>query len=579
MRKILIFFSLLLLVVISGWVATRLLAWFWISPVLEAVFKESVSYYTDDLYQVDYDDLQIRPLDQEVRFVNFRLSYDSSRVRAEDSLQSRSWMKGSADELRLNLNNLWQMIPGRYLDVEQLYLSQPMLQVDAYAPSRDTFRLEELSDFNSYQLIRHYFDSLRVEDISIKNARLKWNNYYLKTNQQFGIGDIRAQIEGLRVNPARAKRNFGYPTADVFKLEVDSIRYFTADSLYVISSGRIKADPVRQELILDDFSLVPQYSNYQFARQVGYQQDRISLNVPEIRLEGVNLHYLLADQAIIARRFLISQADLQVFKDKRLNRPEKAEKPMLQQILQDIRIPFRLDTLMLKEGSIVYAEHVPEGNKAGRVSFSPVYMTAYNITNLDSLVLKNIHLVADIRARLMSEGWLDLHLDFPLNNQQGYHRLSGKLSPMALSAMNEILEPTAFATVNSGFSDDLQFVIEADEIQSGGEVHFRYNDLKIELLNKDQPEDLKLRQKIGSFLANNFVIKTNNPSGKQDLRVGEVFFRREAGKSIFSYWWQSLLSGLKESIGLKNNDKPEPEKKKKRKPGLLKRIFDSGGGR
>jgi hypothetical protein len=51
-----------------------------------------------------------------------------------------------------------------------------------------------------------------------------------------------------------------------------------------------------------------------------------------------------------------------------------------------------------------------------------------------------------------------------------------------------------------------------------------------------------------TFLANILKIKRNN--NKEPFRRGEVSLERDDQKSIFSYWWKSLSTGLKDNVGI-----------------------------
>ena len=81
---------------------------------------------------------------------------------------------------------------------------------------------------------------------------------------------------------------------------------------------------------------------------------------------------------------------------------------------------------------------------------------------------------------------------------------------------------------------------------ASGEVLVEYRDLKVKFLNKDNPDNNGLKEGVKNFIANTFAINSNNTGN--DAETGEIDFEREKNKSIFAYWWKSLLSGLKDVI-------------------------------
>ncbi|MEK6476880.1 DUF748 domain-containing protein [Catalinimonas sp. 4WD22] len=564
----------LLLTLVIG---VQLFVFFWIKPVLNAVFKESVSYYSSGLYEVSYTNMDIHPFQQTVTFKDFKLNFDSARVANEDSLQNRKWVSANVGDFELGLGNFWRMIPQRYLLVEELSIKAPRLIIYDYSlgkrKKKDSVGLDKIQQFDAHALIKEYFDSLDVQKLNIDGANLQWVN---KKNEQlpFSLGDIHANILELHVDSSTVNRNYGYPYAKEFVLKVENSSFTTSDSLYTFKLGLLQADPVAEQLIVENFSVEPQKSLYQFARDVGHQADRINLNVARLDMEQIDLHYLVSDLAFLVGKITIEDAELSVFKDKRLPEAPQETKPMVQEAILNIPIPFRLDTLQLKRGNIKYQEQVEDAQEPGAITFEELYMSAYGITNLDSLQEQAMEV--DIQTRFMGKSTMDIHFNFPLNSPNYQHYIQAEMYELPLESMNVMLEKTAFARVESGYAYAVKFNISANDKVSKGDMHFAYKDLKIELINKDDPNDPRLKEVVGSILANAFVVKTDNPSSNsQPLRIGEISFERNPNKSVFSYWWKSLLSGMKGSMGLGNEipgTNPEAKNEDEKK-GFFKRLF------
>lgn len=579
MRKTVIIGSIAIGLLITLMLGLQLFVFFWIRPVLDAVFKESVSYYSSGLYEVSYSDLEINALRQEVIFKDFQLNFDSARVDKEDSLKDRKWVRASVGDFKLGLGNFWRMIPQRYLLVEQLNIKSPHLSIVDYSTGKprkkDTVDLNKIQQFDAHELIKEYFDSLDVENLSINEANIRWIK---KAEEQlpFNVGDIHAAISDLHIDSSTVNRNYGYPYAKEFVLSVENSSFTTKDSLYTIKIGRLQADPVAEQLIVEDFSVEPQKSMYQFARDIGHQADRITLAINRLDLEQIDLHYLVSDLALLVGKITIDGADLSVFKDKRLPEAPAKAKPMVQEAIHNIPIPFKVDTIQLKKGNIQYQEQVEDGKQPGTISFEELYMSAYAISNLDSLREQNLNMQVDIQTRFMGKSTMDLHFDFPLNSPDYQHYIRAEMYELPLQSMNVMLEKTAFARVESGYAYAVKFNISANDKVSKGDMHFAYKDLKIELINKDDPNDPRLKEVVGSIIANAFVVKTDNPSSNsQPLRIGEISFERNPNKSVFSYWWKSLLSGMKGSMGL-GNEIPGTDseaRNEEEKKGFFKRLF------
>lgn len=113
-----------------------------------------------------------------------------------------------------------------------------------------------------------------------------------------------------------------------------------------------------------------------------------------------------------------------------------------------------------------------------------------------------------------------------------------------------MLIPAAFTQIESGWLQNLDFEFTYGNDQSEGIMNFEYENLKIHTLKKKNVEKNPL-QAVKTFIANTFVIKTDNLQSDKNFRQGEIQFERNKKKSIFNYWWKSLLSGFKSSTGIK----------------------------
>ena len=572
LRKLLILtFSALLL----AFVSLQAFLFFYIKPIFNEIFKESVSYYSSGIYTVSYDKLELKPLQQKVAFQNFQLAFDSSRVAATDSLRQRKWVSLSLDEFELSLDNFWTMVPDRYLQVNNLTINQPELGIYDFQQNQKnkSLNLDKLSQFDAHLLISDYFDSLDVVSLEIINAQLTL--YDQRQQHPLVLGGIDASVGQLRIDANTVNRNYGYPQAEQFELRLREASFFTPDSLYAFHLDEISADPVKQQMQVKGFKMIPQKALYQFSRSVGHRIDRVALSVQELDLKGINLHFLLRDQAFLVKKIEIDQPELEVFKDKRLHQNKTKEKRLIQEVLERIPVSFRLDTLQIVNGGIRYREHVAQGAAPGGIHFNDLFASGYNITNLESANSRQQMMEVDVETRFMGESLLSLSLDVPLGQTDGLHFLRGEMHDLPLQSLNNMLENTAFTSVRSGFAYNLKFEMQLDEQISKGDLHFAYRDLKIDLLDKENPGKQGLKENVTTVLANWIMIKTNNPDNKREpLRIGSIHYEREVDKSIFNYWWKSLLTGIKGSVGMGNHYSSATTKEAgEERPGFFKRLF------
>lgn len=563
----------------------RLIILFWLNPVVDKVLKQAVSVYSDGLYQISYDQLRIRPLERKLVIEDFNLDFDSIRVQKDTSFRQHIFVKASGKEIEIGIEDLKDLIFNRYLKVRQLFLISPQVSLYNYGDSLSTGGSEP---FNAYALIEDYFDSLHVQYVDIKDAGFTLNNISGKPFSAFSLDHVNATIINMVVDSGTVYRNLGYPKAEQFTLIVQNAQYTLPDSLHGISVGQASFYPVLNSVVLSEVAFTPQYDKQQFARTLGYQKDWISMTAARMELSGIDLHKLMVDNLVDVQKLSVDSLSIDAFRDRTLPPGPKKNSLLLREALHAINIPFKVDTVTVKNAAVLYEEQaLPSGNP-GEVSFDRIFASIYHTTNIDTLSHQSV-MEADVQAYFMDKSLLKVRFDFALDSRNDWHSIRGHLNELPLEVMNKIIEPTAFTSIQSGTAHALEFELEATDEQATGTVMFEYTDLKVALLNKESPEeDPKLKQKVGTVIANWFVVKTHNPNQNQPLREGIISYAREPGMPIFSYWTQALLSGLKVSVGIEkepemedqglDSEEQKNDDEEKEKKGFLKRLFKKKKG-
>ncbi len=328
--------------------------------------------------------------------------------------------------------------------------------------------------------------------------------------------------------------------------------FTSQDSLYDYRVDSLGVDPLQGEILARQVSVIPRWGRYEMGQQLGELTTWMEWNVNQMRVRNIDFPRLTDSLLVRAESVDIDQMQVTLFRDLRLPSGEPKARPLLPGLLKSISTPFTIDTLTLANSSLRYEERRDSAEQAGHVTFADLFVSAYHVTNqtYDTTLM----LEADVRTRLMNEGQAELHFEFPLASKRGEHSIRGKMYRMPLTALNPAVEPLAFASIKSGVANQLDFDMQLDEQSATGTVRFHYEDFKVNLLEKDNPDDKK---GLKSWLANWLVVKNSNPTGSKSLRPGPVYIQRDSTRSMVRYWWLALRSGLMVSVGVSN---PEDNK-------------------
>ncbi len=357
--------------------------------------------------------------------------------------------------------------------------------------------------------------------------------------QDFNLMISRVRIDSTsRLNPPF----FDYESINS---STGNIRYTFKNGLYALESHQTKYSTIENTASVDSLKLVPQYPRYEFSQQVGHQKDRISLRVGQIRLEKPKIDSLKAG-TLVADRLIIEGANLDVFHSKMLSDGPERIKTFPHVAFKNLKFPVTIDSVSINQSEISYSEHLPDVDRPGTVTFANVNGVFANVTNDSTTISGGHEMTLDVTSDVMGAAQLDAHFVLPMN-EDGGHSVRGTLASMQAIQLNPILEPVGLVRAERGTIHSLQFLMDLGADSATGWTQLVYSDLKIEVLDSKNVNSGG-RQWLKTVLANLLKIKEHN--NKQPFRRGEVSKERVHTKSIFSYWWKSLSTGLKDNVGL-----------------------------
>ena len=252
----------------------------------------------------------------------------------------------------------------------------------------------------------------------------------------------------------------------------------------------------------------------------------------------------------------ISKAQLDVFMNKkRPKEPGDLGKNFPQLLLKQHRLSSSIDTIKLGNSSLSYTEYDPYTAKKGKITLTAFNGYLSNVTNDSLALLQNPWSRGKFTAFLYGKGRLDFDINFHLTSPAQKYNYSGKLHNMQAKYFNQITRPLALLDIASGEADSATFSVNADYRNASGKMTIFYQDLNIGILKLNRNKKLQ-RNTLLSLVANNLLLKEDNPSKGEAPRTGTISYTRPDSVSFYSMIWKSLFSGIKENIGMT----PEREK-------------------
>ncbi|NQZ76035.1 MAG: hypothetical protein HRT61_07975, partial [Ekhidna sp.] len=326
------------------------------------------------------------------------------------------------------------------------------------------------------------------------------------------------------------------------------------DDSYNLDFGNINFQHPQNELEIDQLHIHSSLSALDYSKRLDFQNDWFDVSADKVRVADFDLSELVEAEKYTPSQVSIEGLDALIYRDKEVPFPQDQVRDLPQSMLRDLVTKFQVDTIELS-GRIRYQEKPDDYDDYGEISFDQSQIQLINASNIDSR--ENAVMILNGTGFLMGSGRFQVNGTFDLNSPSNTFSLSGQVIDFPLDSMNRMLGPVANVNIKSGYAKELDFNFQADNDRARGEMRFRYNDLKVQILNVKTHDTQGFGQGIKTFFANTFVVKNKNPSYLVFLRRGTIFNERDTSRAIFNYWGKSLLSGVVSSIGVHKSDKAE----------------------
>jgi hypothetical protein len=219
---------------------------------------------------------------------------------------------------------------------------------------------------------------------------------------------------------------------------------------------------------------------------------------------------------------------------------------MVHEALASIRQPLQIDSVTITNGHLTYCERPAVGAEPAVLTFAAVSLSVEGIANRGeptaSILLRG-------RGDLMDAGTLKVVMSIPITPPFFALHYSGSLSAMDLTRLDAFLDIAEHTRIKSGSVKEAAFEIDVTTGQARGRVHAVYSNLEIAVLDKQTGTEKGLNNRVASFLANAFKIRSSNAADASgSMKEGEVSYTRRSEEEFLQFAWFALRAGVLDVI-------------------------------
>ena len=510
--------------VLSGIVITILLIIIVINAIVEPwLIKkiETAVHEKSDSYQIDIKGLDILIFQRGVSLKNITVQ----SVTATDSVPV---FLGNISSIEVKGIKLMGALLRKEIEIRELVVSNSDLNGELAFPKQQGAKIVSPVSVRISKIVVDELDvtianAASAQSFLMKEGYLKANNFH---------------VEKMDTLTPEAIGQFDFNTKEFTMVSPDSLNTFSAmDVSYLASTN---------DLSVSSFSLLPNYTNYQFTGLFPYRKARVNVEINELVFHDFPVANFLKSGNIISSSVEIGKMELQLFIDKRKGFSPEPKAVFLQR-LYDFPGIVHIDSIVVLDGSVVYLEHAELADEPAVIWFDALNAHVYNMTNDTIFKTEEGYFDFKADALFMSKAKMNIALTGRLFDREHSFNMNGNLSSIAIAEVNAIVEKNLFINAESGTIDAMNFSLAANDTKATGKMILLYHDLKIAVVNKQTNESKALKEKVVSGIANIIVMDANPKKGKT-VREAVIEHDREPEKPFFNYCALSLLSGIKPSL-------------------------------
>ncbi|PUZ27812.1 hypothetical protein GA0116948_106131 [Chitinophaga costaii] len=502
---------------------------------------------TDSLYSLRYENMRLDIFGGDLLLTKVSLTPDSAVYhRMQREQRAKPFVCAvAADKLDLQGFRVWRYFRQKKVEASALIFTNPSLVVNVDTRPKDTTVPKSF-----YQSMSKKLKEIRIGRLELLNTNMNYTFDRPDANQmRMQVAQMDIRITGLLVDSVSQHDPARYFYGENCQIDLKDYRYRNSDSVYWMKVHELHYDAAAQTLSIDSFHLDPIYDYAAFDRQAKIQKDRFDVKLNKVVLRNFD-PYTLLQGGIKTRSVNIASGQVHVYHNRMLPMDPKTKLGKHpNQMIARMKLPLHIDTLLAKEMDVEYREVSPVTGETGVLNFIHASGILTNITNLDSMLAKDSHMIINLHALLMGQGDLTARFDFPIADSAGGFSLTGVLKNMDGRKMNQMVRPLNRVEVTSLQIHTLSFNISGNQYKAAGTVDFKYDSLKIAFLQKTDDTKHAKKSGIGTFLANAFGLKNNSPKEGDAPAAARVELERDTHKSFFNLVWKTIFKGIKQTAG------------------------------
>ena len=435
------------------------------------------------------------------------------------------------------------------LEIGSINMNMPEIQLLSTINTSNNDNKISFDSVFLYQGFKNYLNAIELHELAIDsgNLRLDIKN---KSHQFHGI---KLRWTGVRIdslNQIFTNKKFIY--ADNLSLTLPNYSWISKDRLYRYEFDSIYLNSAEKVLSVDSLKVISRYDRNTFSANLKFQKDQIDAIFPKINMSNIDYRDAVLRKRLSAEKINILNPEIRIYKDKTIEVDTSVIKPMPALQLSNLGFYLKIDTVITQNGYIQYEEYSGLMDKPGKVYFENIKLRLTGLSNDQDFINYGGSFRVLAIAKMMGKSDVSVTAAFPLNSNNQKFTAMASMNHMNAEDLNPLIQPLTLLSAKKGEINQMQMSVKGNNNYAYGEMLLKYEDLKVDVMNK------KLKESgLATFVANSFMIRKNNKNFFFP-RKGPIYYERIKYRSFVHYLAHFAIIGAKTSIGV---DKRKTQKK------------------
>ena len=406
-------------------------------------------------------------------------------------------------------------------------------------------KIEFLQTLDLYPYTESFVDKIQVNNLNLTRTEINFNWFRKQLIDQ----ELNLKFKNILVAENQPPANllnseeFEISTTNLRETDKKGIYEFTVDSFFYNSASH--------SILFKNIIVNPLLEKENIPKITGFQTDVVNAQIDFVELKGIEEKTWLNDNILDAKLLKIGESKIDIFRNKRFPFNHNQRPPWPQELIKNLKQPFVFDSISLAPSDLRYNELLLISDKPGFILFNNLQFNTGKLSNIPEITRQYQNLKVDASAILQNQAKLEVTINFDLTAADYHHEVSGSLGELPLTSFNTIIEKSAPVTVVSGNLNRFDFNMKLDDKYAVGELYFGYNNFKISML--DYSKDGVRKSKFATFWANKMILNSEYPK-KEEFLPANIYYERDPERSVINYWWKSIYSGAKKTLGLETKE-------------------------